>query len=70
MLHAQDHAEDVRVERRGVGVRGLVGDRADLAFGAGVVDRDIESAEPGDGLVDQSADIVLVADVGVDELGL
>lgn len=37
VLHAEDHAEDVRVEGRGVAFRGLGRDRADLAFGAGVV---------------------------------
>jgi hypothetical protein len=70
VLHAEQDAEDVRVERRGVGVRGLVGDRPDLAFGARVVHRDVETAEPGDGLVHQGADVVLPADIGVDELGL
>jgi hypothetical protein len=30
VLHAQDHAENIRVKCRGVGFRGLVGDRADL----------------------------------------
>ncbi len=70
MLHAQDHAENIGVERRGIACRGLVGDRANLAFGAGIVDRDIETAKPCDGLVDQGADVILLADVGVDELGL
>src|SRR5207253_5591719 len=70
VLHAQDHAENIRVERRGIAFRGLVRDRANLAFGAGIVHRDIESAKPCDGLVDQSADVILLADVGVDELGL
>ena len=70
MLHAQDHAENIRVEGRGVAFRGLVGDRANLAFGAGVVHRDIEAAKPCDGLVDQSADVIVLAHVGVDELGL
>ena len=36
----------------------------------GVVHRDIETAKPCDGLVDQGADVILLADVGVDELGL
>jgi hypothetical protein len=31
---------------------------------------DIEAAKPRDGLVDQRADVILLADVGVDELGL
>jgi hypothetical protein len=70
VLHAQKHAENIRVERRGIAFRGLVRDRADLAFGASIVHRDIETTEPCDGLVDQCADIVLRAGVGVDELGL
>jgi hypothetical protein len=70
VLHAQDHAENIGVEGRGIAFRGLVGDRADLAFGAGIVHRDIETAKPRDGLVDQGADIIVLADVGIDELGL
>src|SRR5438477_5525347 len=50
--------------------RGLIRDRTDLAFGGGVVHRDIDTAKPCDGLVDHGADIVLLADVGIDELGL
>src|SRR6202011_925401 len=70
VLHAQDHAENVGLERRGKAFRGLVRDRADRTFGGGVVHCDIETAKPRDGLVDHSADIILLADVGVDELGL
>src|SRR3984893_8855437 len=58
------------VERRGIAFRGLVRDRANLAFGASIVHCDIETAKPCDGLVDQSADVILLADVGVDELCL
>ena len=70
VLHAEDHAENIRVECRGIAFRGLIRDRANLAFGAGIVHRDIETAKPCDGLVDQSADVIFVADVGIDELGL
>ncbi len=64
------HAEDVGVERRGEAFRGLIRDRTDLTFGGGVVHGDIETAEPRHGLVDHAADVSLLADVGVDELGL
>jgi hypothetical protein len=37
VLHAQDHAENIRVERCGIAFRGLVRDRANLAFGASIV---------------------------------
>src|SRR6202022_2323438 len=70
VLHAQDHAKNVGLERRGKAFRGLIRDRADLAFGGGIVHRDIETAKPCDGLINQSADVILLADVGVDELGL
>ena len=70
VLHAKDHAENIRVERRGKAFRGLIGDRAALALGRGVVHRDIETAKQCDGLVDQCADVILFTDVSVDELGL
>src|SRR6266436_3480622 len=70
VLHAQDHAENIGVECRGITFRGLVGDRADLAFGAGIIHRDIEAAKPRDGLVDQSADVILLAHIGADKIGL
>ena len=69
VLHAQNHAENIRVERRGVAFRSLVRDRADLAFGASIVHRNIGTTKPCYGLVDQSADIILLADIGGDELG-
>src|SRR6185312_7922153 len=47
-----------------------VRDRPNLAFGASIVHGDIETAKPCDGLVDESADVVVLANVGVDELGL
>src|ERR1700738_1769986 len=70
VLHAQDHAENIRVERRGIAFRSLGRDRATLSFGAAIDHRDIETAKPCDGLVDHSADVTFLADVGVDELGL
>src|SRR6267378_3240660 len=47
-----------------------VRDRTNLPFSGGIVHRDIETAKAGDGLVDQRAHVFLLADVGVDELGL
>jgi hypothetical protein len=49
--------------------RGLVRDRARLALTAGIVHRDVETAKARDGAVDQSADLILLADVAGDELG-
>ena len=67
MLHAQEHAEHVGVEGGGVARRGLLDDRTGRAFGAGIIDGDIEAAEPGDRPVDQVLHLVLVAHVGADE---
>jgi hypothetical protein len=41
-----------------------------LALGAGIVHCDIEATKPRDRLVDQSADVILLANIGIDELGL
>ena len=70
MLHAEQHAEHVGVEGSGVTLGGLLGDRPGLAFGAGIVDGDIEAAEAGDGLVDQVPHVVLVAHIGANEFRL
>src|SRR5713101_881068 len=51
-------------------LRGLVRDRANVAFGAGIVHRDIETAKVCDGLVDQVADFIVVANVCLDEGGV
>src|ERR1700730_3298410 len=70
VLSAQDHAETIPIEGRRVGFGRLFGHGAGFAFSTGIVHRDIETAKPCDGLVDQSADVILLADVSVDELGL
>src|ERR1700736_3912810 len=44
MLHAQEHAEHVGIEGGGVTLRGLFGDRAGRALGAGVIDGNVEAA--------------------------
>ncbi len=60
----------LRITPRTITFRGLVDDRADLAFGASIIHRDIEAAKPRDGLVDQSADVILLAHIGADKIGL
>ena len=69
IAHAQDDAQHIRVERRRIAFRGLVRDRATLAFGASIVHRDIETAIACNGLVDEVAHVVLAANVGLDERG-
>jgi hypothetical protein len=70
VLHAQDHAENIGVERRGEALRSLGRNQAAIAFRGGVVHRIIEPAEPRHSLVHQGADVVLLTHVGVDEFGL
>jgi hypothetical protein len=41
-----------------------------LSFGCGIVHSDVQTAEPRDGLIDHRADVILLANVGVDEFGL
>src|SRR6266446_5808019 len=69
VLHAQEYAENIGVERRGIAFRGLLRDRAGFAFGAGIIDRDIETPEALDGAVDETTDIVFLAHIGLDEFG-
>ena len=69
VLHAEQHAEHIGIEGSGVTVRALLGHRAGSAFGAGIVDGDVEAAEPGDGFVDQVLHVAFVADVGANEFG-
>jgi hypothetical protein len=45
----------------------LFGHRAELAFGAGIIDGDVEAAEPRDGFVDQVLHLILAADIGTNE---
>ncbi len=67
MLQAQQGAQHIGIEGRGVALGGLVDDRSRLSLGAGIVDGRIETAETGYGLVDQVADFIVVTDVGLDE---
>src|ERR1700722_588928 len=69
MLPAEDRAQHIGVESRGMAFRGLLGGRAGLALGAGGVDRDIKAAEALHGLVDQSANVILMTDVRANEMG-
>jgi hypothetical protein len=47
----------------------LFGERTDLAFGAGVVDGDVDTTEALDGFVDEIADVLLLADIRLHEFG-
>jgi len=47
----------------------LLRDQARLAFAPGSVDGCVDPAVPGDGPVDQFADLVVMTNVGLDKLG-
>jgi hypothetical protein len=70
VLEAQHRAKNIGVEDRPVAVRGLTAQRAGLAFGARIVDRDIETPETRDRTVDEVAHVVFFSDIGADEFRL
>jgi hypothetical protein len=70
VLHAQEHAEDVRVVDGPEVFDGGVLDGARLAFDAGVVHGSVETAESLDRSVDEVADVVFLLNVGPNELCL
>jgi len=67
VLHAQDHAENVRVERRGIlsAVWSVIGPTLPSVPALFPRHRDGRTVRR---LVDQSADDILLANIGVDEL--
>jgi len=68
VLHAQQRAEHIRVERRRVALSSLLHHWAGRAFRTGGVHSDIQTAIPFDGFVDQVACVLLAAHIGADEL--
>ena len=70
VLHAEERAEDIGIEGRGIEVDRLFGHRTGVAFGAGSVHGYVESTKAGDSPVHQFAQFVIVAHVGTNELGL
>ena len=69
MLHAQQCAEHVGLEHRRKASGRLFCHRARLAFRAGIVHGHIQAPEASDRSVDEALHLVLMADIGVDELG-
>ena len=67
VLHAEQGAEHIGIEGGCVALGGLLGYRARLAFGARGIDGGVDPAKASDGLVDQTAHVVLVAHIGTDE---
>src|SRR5262249_23591167 len=70
VLHTQHRAEHARIERGGIAVGGLHGDRAWLALGSRGVDGDVDPAEARDRSIDQSTNVLVFADVSTDERDL
>jgi hypothetical protein len=69
VLHAEQRAKHIGVEGGCVSLGGLLGHRAGLSFCAGRVDGRVQTAEAGQGLIDQIADFVVMTDVRLDEGG-
>src|SRR5580765_4807537 len=68
MLHAEQRPEHVGVEGGRIGIGVLLRHRTRLAFGAGVVDRDVQATEALNGPIDQVPHLVLVAHIRTEEL--
>jgi hypothetical protein len=47
----------------------LGGERAELALGAGIVERNMQSPEGADSLCDERDDVILSGDIGLHEQG-
>lgn len=67
VLHAEQRAEHIGVESRGIALGGLVDDEAGLALRAGGVHRGVDPTEAGDGLVDERGDLAIPTDIRLDE---
>src|SRR5216683_3355453 len=70
MLHAEQRAQDVCVERRGVGFCSLFGHRARFALSSSAIDSGIQTTKARDGPIHQITKIVIVSHVGTNEFGL
>jgi hypothetical protein len=70
MLHAQECAENVGIERRRVALCGLLCNWTGLAWSSRGVYSDIQATEARYGLIDQVSYIVVVANIGTPILGL
>src|SRR4029077_5599156 len=68
VLHAQQRAEDVGIERCRVAVRSLLRYKAGDAFHTGSVYGDIQTSKSFHGLIDQVAYVFFAAYIGADEL--
>src|SRR5690349_7771950 len=64
VLHAEQRAQDVCVEGRGVSLCSLFRHRAGCAFGSSAIDSSIQATKARDSLVDECPDIIVVSNVG------
>jgi hypothetical protein len=67
---AEQRAEHIGIKHGGIALRRLLGDRAWMALGAGIVDCHVKPPEALDGLIDQVPHVVVMADIGADEFSL
>jgi hypothetical protein len=68
VFQAQHDAEHIRVKGRCVAFRRLFGDRAGLTFRSGVVYGYVDTAEAGDCLVDEIANVCFLTHIRFHEL--
>ena len=67
VLQAQKRTEHIGVEHSCKAVRRLLGQRAGFSFSAGIVDRDIQTAEAADSPFDKVTHVVFVTHVRQNE---
>jgi uncharacterized protein YbjT (DUF2867 family) len=68
VLHAEKRTEHVGIEHGGVAFLRLLGHGTRMAFGAGIVDGNIELAKAPHGLIHKIPHLIVMAHVGADEL--
>ena len=64
MLHAEQRAQDVCVEGRGIGFRGLFRHRTGFALSSSAIDSNIQMTKARDGLIHQIPHVMFIPDVG------
>ena len=69
VLHAQQHTKHIGVEDGLIALGGYVGSRTGSAYGASVIDGNVEAAEASDGLVNKVLDFLFMPHIGAHKLG-
>ena len=67
VLHAQQHTQNIAVERGRIALRSLFSDETAQSFRSRVIDGNIQASETLDGFIHKSPHVVFVADVRMNE---